>query len=374
MEEVKKIAIFSADLGLGGTQRVLASLSNGLCDNDFEVDLLLVEKKGEYLKELNEKVNVVDLNSSRSTFSFLKLCKYLIVSRPKFCISSMDHLHIILCLANFVTLSKSTLFFRQPSSASGSYKRSKSHQTLIKKLQYTLLKLILPLAYSSKSLKAIIVPSREVKEDYVNFFDIDPSKIVIIPNLIDTEFVRKGAESKDNLFPNNKPFIISLARFSPEKDYETLIEAFKKVRKRRDVNLLLLGEGPERKQIVKMISEENLSQYILAPGFIDNPFSLLASASVFVLSSFEEGMPNALLQALCLGVPSISTDCNYGPREILNKGLLGALVEIGDSGEMAKSIVDGLDGKLKIMSEEDFDSLYSMGVVMRYYKNILNRP
>ena len=164
-----------------------------------------------------------------------------------------------------------------------------------------------------------------------------------------------------------------MARFSPEKDYETLIEAFKEVRKKRDVNLLLLGDGPDRKKIVNKIFEEDLSSSILAPGFIANPFSLMASASVFVLSSFEEGMPNALLQALCLGIPVVSTDCNFGPREILSNGSIGALVEIGDFRGMAKSIEDGLDGKLVTMPEKDFDNKYSMQVVMNFYKNILNK-
>jgi glycosyltransferase involved in cell wall biosynthesis len=81
------------------------------------------------------------------------------------------------------------------------------------------------------------------------------------------------------------------------------------------------------------------------PGFDRNPFKYMAKARVFVLSSQYEGLPGVLIQALAVGCPVVSTDCDHGPREILEGGRWGKLVPVGDHRTMAKAILETLTGK-----------------------------
>jgi glycosyltransferase involved in cell wall biosynthesis len=79
------------------------------------------------------------------------------------------------------------------------------------------------------------------------------------------------------------------------------------------------------------------------PGAVPNPFPYMARARLFVMSSAWEGLPTVLMEALACGCPIVSTDCQSGPREILDEGSIGALVAVGDHEALATAILRGLD-------------------------------
>ncbi len=132
--------------------------------------------------------------------------------------------------------------------------------------------------------------------------------------------------------------IISIGRFQKEKDFPTLINAFAKLRERIDARLVILGDGDERENLESLVKQLGLSAAVDMPGFVENPYSYLSRASIFVLSSVSEGLPNALLEALALKVPIVSTDCVTGPREILREGKDGILVPVRDPVALANSM------------------------------------
>ena len=86
-----------------------------------------------------------------------------------------------------------------------------------------------------------------------------------------------------------------------------------------------------------------MSEDVALPGFVQNPFAYMARAAVFVLSSAWEGSPGALVQALACGAPVVATDCESGPREILQNGRYGRLVPTGDAPALASAIAAALD-------------------------------
>ena len=122
-----------------------------------------------------------------------------------------------------------------------------------------------------------------------------------------------------------------------------LIRAFAEVRSQLDVRLIILGEGPQRKQIVDLINNLNIEETVSLPGWVDNPYSFMAKADLFVLSSSKEGCPNVLLEALACGCPVVSTDCPSGPSEILDHGRWGRLVPVNDQTALAEAIVATLE-------------------------------
>ena len=133
--------------------------------------------------------------------------------------------------------------------------------------------------------------------------------------------------------------IVGIGRLTRQKDFPTLIRAFAAVRKKLPCRLIILGEGKDRGGLEHLAKRLSLSEQIAMPGFVENPYAYLKRAALFVLSSAWEGSPNALTEALALGVPVVATDCPSGPREILKDGAIGCLVPVGDPDALAAAML-----------------------------------
>ena len=131
----------------------------------------------------------------------------------------------------------------------------------------------------------------------------------------------------------------------PQKNHKLLIKAFSNIAEQVDDNLIIYGEGDQRPELQALINELGLDERVLLPGVINNVVEATKDAKVFVLSSDYEGMPNALMEALALGIPCISTDCPCGgPQALINDGENGILIPVGDeavlSGALKKLLGD----------------------------------
>jgi glycosyltransferase involved in cell wall biosynthesis len=130
-----------------------------------------------------------------------------------------------------------------------------------------------------------------------------------------------------------------------------LMRAFSLVRRRRPARLAIIGDGPECNALHCLAQSLGIEKDLWMPGEIDNPFRYMARAGVFVLSSAWEGFPNVLLEAIASGCPTTSTDCESGPRELLDGGAYGRLVPVGDAEAMAAAITD------QLIARHDLDRL-----------------
>ena len=139
------------------------------------------------------------------------------------------------------------------------------------------------------------------------------------------------------------PVILGVGRLVDQKDFETLIRAFARVRKQRPARLLILGEGKRRPQLEALVAALGLDADVALPGFVANPFAYMRCAAVLALSSRWEGLGNVLIEALACGCPVVSTDCVAGPAEILRDGEYGPLVPVGDDAALASAILATLD-------------------------------
>ncbi len=144
------------------------------------------------------------------------------------------------------------------------------------------------------------------------------------------------------------PIVVGLGRLELQKGFDVLIEAVACVRHDRRVRLLICGEGEERSRLGAAACAANLGDDFLMPGFVENPFALLARSQVFALSSRWEGLPNALIQAMVCGTPVVSTDCPTGPMEILDNGRWGRIVPVGDANALAHAIAASLDNPIAV--------------------------
>jgi len=140
----------------------------------------------------------------------------------------------------------------------------------------------------------------------------------------------------------NLNVILSAGRHAPQKGFDTLLRAFDRLDE-PNTRLILLGDGDERESLIELATELGIEDRTDFPGFVDNPFSYMAQADLFVLSSWYEGFGNVLIEAMAVGCPIVSTDCPSGPNEILDNGHYGALVPVKNDSAMATSIAECLE-------------------------------
>ena len=136
------------------------------------------------------------------------------------------------------------------------------------------------------------------------------------------------------------PVVLGVGRLAPQKDFATLIEAFRLVLVERSCRLLILGEDPMRSDLEDRVRSVGLEHWVSMPGWVDNPYAFMARAGLFVLSSRHEGFPGVLVEALACGCPSVSTDCPAGPAEILESPDL--LAPVGDPEALAGAMLRAL--------------------------------
>lgn len=147
--------------------------------------------------------------------------------------------------------------------------------------------------------------------------------------------------------------VLSVGRLSTQKGHDILIRAFQKISSEfPEWKLLIVGEGGQRKFLEEIISRLDMREKILMPGLSDDIFEHYKKASIFCMPSRFEGFPNALLEALAMGCACIATDCESGPREILEDGKLGILTPVDDVDAMA-------DALCKLMQDSELRRQYS---------------
>jgi glycosyltransferase involved in cell wall biosynthesis len=192
----------------------------------------------------------------------------------------------------------------------------------------------------------VVAISQGVAASVAAVAGVPPERIVTIPIPIDGAAIRRqGAMPLEHpwLAPGAPPLILAVGKLKPQKDFETLVRAFARLRASRPANLMILGEGERRASLVALVQHLGLGASVSLPGFAGNPYAWMARARLFVLSSRWEGFSNVLAEALAVGCPVVSTDCPSGPAELLEGGALGPLVPVGDPAALAAAMASCLD-------------------------------
>ena len=170
---------------------------------------------------------------------------------------------------------------------------------------------------SIKYADKITVVSKVLGKDLVDNFGAKEDKIYPIYNFVDKDKIDKFLKERKNI-KLSKNTIITVGRLNNQKGHINLIRSFKYVvDKICDAKLIILGQGPLEDKINSEIKKLHLEKSVKLIGYQKNPYFYMKNSSLFVSSSFYEGMPNVVLEAMYTGLPIIVTDCKSGPREIL---------------------------------------------------------
>jgi glycosyltransferase involved in cell wall biosynthesis len=189
-----------------------------------------------------------------------------------------------------------------------------------------------------------------MKEDLIQNFKVKEELIEIIPNLCDLNTVEQAKKEEVDFawFKEDIPIIANMGRLNKQKGQSYLLKALAKIKKGIPCRLIILGDGPLRRDLEEETERLGIKKDVAFLGFQKNPFKYLARSTVFVFPSLVEGFPNALVEAMACGLLVISFDCPSGPSEILQDNKYGILVPLKDEDKLVEAIVGLLKDKEKI--------------------------
>jgi len=331
------LAVFLATSGHSGVDRIMGILLPHIASLGIKVDLLHVKGKGPHLPPDQGDIRIVELGSSHSFTSLAPLVRYLKREKPHALLSDKDRVNQIALLARRLAGTPTRVVVRSGTNITQTLK----HRGSLEKFRH-----FLSMRYLYRMADGILTASEGAADDLAGFSGMSRQKISVIPNPVDKEMLfRLASEPVSHPWFSRKtlPVIVGLGELGGSKDYETLIRAFSIFRKGRGARLFIMGDGKKRARLKALAEELNLAADIHFFGYTANPFPYLSRADLFVQSSRYEGFGMALLEALALGIPSVATDCPSGPRDILQEGLYGKLVPVGDVQAMAEAITRTLD-------------------------------
>jgi glycosyltransferase involved in cell wall biosynthesis len=201
----------------------------------------------------------------------------------------------------------------------------------------TYYRLLIPFLYSWPG--RIVTGSQGVRRALIDEFHVPAHKCLAIPNPIDADALQKAAALPTSGRLPEKPFVLGVGRLVPQKGFDLLVRAFHLSKTASDHVLMILGEGPERERLTKLVRDLGMEGKVQLPGSMASPPPYMHAARCFILSSRYEGWPNVIMEAMACGCPVIAFDCPYGPSEIIEDRKSGVLV----SPENVEALASAMD-------------------------------
>lgn len=323
-----KIAFCISSLGKGGAERVISILANYLSKNNEIIVILNTTKNISY--KLEKNIKILQLDEKKRKNAILKnivrvgkIKKILKEEQPDIIISFLPMPSFKILFANRKT--------KIPIIISDRNNPEKEYEQIVYKI---LMKWLYPKA------NGFVFQTKEQKEF---FSEKIQKKSKIICNPIKEEFLEESeSKAKDNV-------VISVGRLIEQKNHKMLINAFSKVTKKHpEYKLKIFGQGELKEQLQNQINELNIQDKIFLCGVSDNIKEQLEKSKIFAFPSNYEGMPNALIEAMAVGLPVIATNCPCGgPREVIQENINGILIPVNGELSMEKAIND-------LIENEDF--------------------
>lgn len=359
--DADRVALVFSSLSGGGIQRVMLNLAGAFLAEGLQVDLVVVDARGELVSQVPGQARVVDLRSRRSIYALPGLVGYLRRYRPRAVLASQTHLNLLTLAARGLA--------RVPARVVVS-----EHVALDQVLRHaaTWKERVFPMGARLWYGRAdgLVVVSHDAAARFIAVTGLPAGAATVIHNpVVTAALFEQAALPVDHPWfaAGEPPVILSAGRLTAQKDHATLIEAFQLLRRTVRARLIVLGDGEERHALESLIERLQLRSDVQLAGFVQNPFGYMARARLFVLSSRWEGFGNVLVEAMACGTPVVSTDCPSGPSEILQGGRFGRLAPVGDPAALAEAMRQTLDHPTSATTLRERAMEFSVDRVARRY-------
>jgi glycosyltransferase involved in cell wall biosynthesis len=294
-------------LGGGGAERVTALLARGLPAWKYEVHLGLISRSAYPSPALPSSVTVHRLGAHRVSRAALRLLRLVRRLKPDVILSGMAHLNFLVLLLRPIFPSRTRVLVRQNATVSADLHAGRVHAGT--RLLYRLL---------YRAADRVVCQTPAMAADLAQQSGIRSELIKVLPNPIDLDAVRASASA--NPWSGKGPHLLAIGRLSDEKGFDLLLGAFASVRiSFPSADLVILGEGPASASLRQLCRSLHLETSVHFPGYVARPELYFAGATLFVLSSRREGMPNALLEAAASGLPIAALPSSGGVIDLLDR-------------------------------------------------------
>lgn len=319
---MSRLAFLIRDMGEGGAERVMASLVNGAVKRGHQVDLLMLNASGSNLARVAPEVRQIDLSCRRIRHALWPLIHYLRREQPVALHASMWPLTVLAIIAarlagkpvRVVTADHASLIRQYGGTWAGRAALIASLRTFY------------PLADCRISVS---------EGNAAELSQLSKTPFLTVHNPIAP--VGDGPAATDAWPPGTRR-LLAAGEFKTEKNFLLLVRAMALLDPALNAGLVIIGQGALKEDVKNLADRLGVADRVRMPGYAADPAPYYRAAELFVLSSDCEGFGNVLVEAMSAGLPVVSTDCPYGPREILGGGRFGTLVPPDDAPRLAHAI------------------------------------
>jgi glycosyltransferase involved in cell wall biosynthesis len=307
MAQRLKVLLLIPHLGGGGAEQVVALLARGLSSEKYELHLALITQAAAGPETLPQSVVLHLLGASRvrtGAFSLLRLVRQL---KPDVILSVMVQLNFLVLLLRLLFPRRTNVLVRQNETASAAM--AVGDQPCYMRLLYKLL---------YRRADGIICQTRSMAQDLVSELGIPKELMSVLPNPVDLADIRHTITEEPHPWTGPGPHFLTVGRLAPVKGFDLLLRALVTVRKRfPTADLTFVGAGKEEFALKALCRELELEPYVSFEGHSDRPASFFSGATLFVLASRHEGLPNAMLEAAAGGLPIVAMPASGGVTDLL---------------------------------------------------------
>ena len=314
--------------GFGGAQRVIANLANKAFQDGNEVSLLLTGDAGESVYDLENGIKVIHATKKPNrTFKYIQLRKDILKEKPDVIVSFLTMVNVLILIVTIAT--GIPVIISERNDPDYCTKREK----YLVRVTYRLA-------------KSVVVQTEAIKKKVGKYYK---KEIYVIPNPVVV-----GEISKENY--EQVYSISAVGRLNPQKNYFLMLDAMNKFRDKHNKYVLhIYGDGELKGTLMEYTKNLMLENHVIFHG--NDPYvkEKIANTDFFVMSSNFEGMPNALAEAMSIGLPVISTDCDGGGAAyLITDKVDGRLVDKGDSDMLYRAMCEYAENpyKAKKMGEK----------------------
>ena len=330
-----------------------------------QTSCVVLSSEGPLKNRVPSRCVIYDLGGGSAKRCFFQLIQHFRKKKPSIVVSNLAYLNFVIILS---------LIFARHRPRRIILREANTPKSTIRALKLKFLGILL---YRNlyKFADAVICNSRQIKTELLGV-GVPGGKIKVIPNPINISELSELAKEKCRLpkFADNlAPLLISIGRLTEQKGFDRLIDWFCELQ--RDVNLLIVGEGPDEERLNQQIRAVNQTKRIKIIGFQTNPFPLVKKASAVVLASRWEGLPNIGLEALALGKHVIATMECGGLVELAEECSIDNLKIITTGVEFARAVEDIIERDafydFSVLAKSTLPSEFEKRNVMQQYTEVI---
>ncbi len=326
----KKILFYHPVFSDGGAEKTNLLIAEELSKkyNIIFVSNFFSSKFDKDIKRIG--IKKIKLNSSRTITSFLEIKRIIEILKPDLILPVQAHANILIILIN--------LFFFKNNLKIVCCERL-SPQSYNKNLKGKVILFLVKILYIYAD--KIICNSKGLSDEIRRISNSKNITYIYNPTLKNNfKILANKFKVKDKPFSNKKKrkILISIGRFDENKNQMMLLKAISNVKIKKKFEVVLLGEGYKKKDLINYSKKINFRNNLHILAFKKNPYPYLLKSDLLVLTSNFEGLPNVLIEAMSLGIPIISTNSPSGPKEILLNGKAGFLIKRNDHKSLSKKL------------------------------------